>query len=214
MSPGIIKSVTPQMIGGAHKSWINKFNGNLNYGFQIVFEDGTSGSCGSEKTAYPIPVGTEVTYEVATNASGRNNITKISRVEVPGNGFNTGKINPNTNFNGNGKSTYNDPITVKKIGFSMCQSISRNFFIGVGRTPRNLDDINGLAGIFYNWTLDNTVESDPHFREMVSRRYYALQLAVDCMPFSGLEINTKEIVMKAAETLLEPILAFDDGPSY
>ncbi len=212
MSQGKILNVTPQMIGGAHKSWTNKFNGNLNYGFQITFEDGTTGSCGSERTVYPLQVGTEVTYEVATNNSGRNNITKISKVEISGNS--NGKINNNSNFSTNGKSTYNDPATVKKIGFSMCQSISRNFFIGIGRTPRNLDDINGLAGIFYNWTLDNTIESDPHFREMVSRRYYALQLAVDCMPFSGLEITSKEIVMKAAETLLEPILAFDDGPNY
>ena len=31
MSQGIIKSVTPQMVGGIHKSWINKFNGNRNY---------------------------------------------------------------------------------------------------------------------------------------------------------------------------------------
>lgn len=133
MSQGIIKSVTPQMIGGVHKSWTNKFNGNLNYGFQISFEDGTTGSRGSEKTTYPLPLGTEVTFEAATNASGRNNITKISRVEANGNGYNNG----DGKSNGNGKSTYNDPTTVKKIGFSMCQTISRMLFMVPGRKPRN-----------------------------------------------------------------------------
>jgi hypothetical protein len=212
MSQGIIKSVTPQMIGGAHKSWTNKFNGNLNYGFQITFEDGTTGSCGSERTVYPIQVGTEVTYEVATNNSGRNNITKISKVEISGNS--SGKINNNSNFSTNGKSTYNDPATVKKIGFSMCQTISRMFFFGIGRAPRTIDDINGLAGIFYNWTIGDTVESDPHFRDLVSRRYYALQLAVDCIPFAGLEITSKEKVMKAAETFLEPLSIIGDEPQF
>jgi hypothetical protein len=80
MAKGIINSVVPQMIGDVHKSWTNKFNGNQNYGFIITFEDGTTGSCGSEKATYPLPVGTEVTYELTTSTSGRNNITKISNV--------------------------------------------------------------------------------------------------------------------------------------
>ena len=139
MAKGIIKSVVPQMIGEVHKSWTNKFNGNLNYGFIITFEDGTTGSCGSEKTAYPIPMGSEVTYEITTGTNGRSNITKVSKVIINGQQY------PATNGNGNGKSTYNDPDTVKRIGFSMCQTIARMFFTVTGRKPRNLDDLNGLA---------------------------------------------------------------------
>ena len=88
------------------------------------------------------------------------------------------------------------------------------FFVGTGRSPRTLQDINGLAGIFYNWTIGDTVETDPHFRDLISRRYYALQLAVDCIPFSGLEITSKEKVMAAAETFLEPLMAFGDEPQF
>jgi hypothetical protein len=214
MSQGVIKIVTPQMIGGVHRSWINKYNGNLNYGFNIVFEDGTTGICGSEKTSYPLPAGTEVTYDITRSNNGSNNITKIKRLEfampeyLAANGKNGG------NTGGNGKSSYNDPTTVKKIGFSMCQSISRMFFAGTGRKPRNLEDINGLAGIFYNWTVGDTLETDPHFRDQVSRRYYALQLAVECIPFPGLEISSKEKVIEAAENFLQPLMAFSDEPQF
>jgi hypothetical protein len=212
MSQGIIRSVTPQLIGGVHKSWTNKFNGNLNYGFNILFEDGTVGICGSEKTIYPIQPGTEVTFDVTKTNSGGNNITKVKRVEFVNPGYQNG--NGNIPAPVNGKSTYNDPTTIKKIGFSMCQSISRLFFVGVGRNPRTLDDINGLAGIFYNWTVGDTLESDPHFRDLVSRRYYALQLAVDCIPFSGLEITSKEQVMKVADKFLEPLMSIGDEPNF
>jgi hypothetical protein len=212
MAQGKIKSVSPQFFGGVHRSWTNKYNGNINYGFHILFDDGTSGVCGSEKTDYPITPGTEVTYELTKTKSGNNNITKVSRLEFAPQGFSAG--NGNSQTNGTGKSTYNDPTTVKKIGFSMCQSISRLFFQGVGRNPRNLDDINGLAGIFYNWVIGETPENDPHFRDLVSRRYYALQLAVDCIPFPGLAISSKEQVMKAAEVFLEPLMAFEDEPQF
>lgn len=212
MSQGIIKTVIPQMIGSTHKSWINKFNGNVNYGYNITFEDGITGICGSEKPNYPIQCGTEVTFEIAKTAGGSNNITKVKRLEFANPGAPYG--NSAIAVNGNGKSTYNDPTTVKKIGFSMCQTISRMFFTGVGRNPRNLEDINGLAGIFYNWTVGNTVESDPHFRDLVSRRYYALQLAVDCIPFTGLAITSKEQVMAAADVFLQPLMTFGDEPQF
>jgi hypothetical protein len=212
MAKGFIKSVVPQMIGDVHKSWTNKFNGNLNYGFIITFEDGTTGSCGSEKTTYPLPVGTEVTYELATSTSGRNNITKISKV-MP-NGIPNPGANGNGNGNGNGKSTYNDPDTVKRIAFSMCQSIARVFFSMTGRKPRSLDDINGLAAIFYSWVLESTHEADPHFRDLVSRKYYALQLAAECISFPNMGIATKENLMEAADILLEPVMAFGDEPQF
>jgi hypothetical protein len=64
MAQSIIKSVTPQLFGGAHKAWVNKFNGHLNYGFNILFEDGTVGICGSEKIIYPIQPGTKVKYDI------------------------------------------------------------------------------------------------------------------------------------------------------
>ena len=212
MSQGIIKSVTPQMIGGLPKSWINKFNGNINYGFNIAFDDGTVGICGSEKTIYPLQPGIEVTFDITKTNSGGNNITKIKRLEFVNPGYPSG--NGNTGSSNPTKSTFNDPLTVKRIAFSIAQATSRMFFVGTGRSPRTLQDINGLAGIFYNWTIGDTVETDPHFRDLISRRYYALQLAVDCIPFSGLEITSKEKVMAAAETFLEPLMAFGDEPQF
>lgn len=208
MAKGIIKSALPQMIGEVHKSWTNKFNGNLNYGFIITFEDGVTGSCGSEKTTYPLPPGTEVTYELTTGTNGRNNITKVAKVVPNGQSF------PAPGSNGNGKSTYNDPDTVKRIGFSMCQTIARMFFTLTGRNPRTLHDINGLASIFYNWVLDGTNEGDSHFRDVVSRKYYALQLAVECISFPTLGITTKEQVLASADVLLQPVMEFGDEPQF
>ena len=144
MAQGIIKSVTPQMFNGVQQTWQNKYTGKPNYGFYIVFEDGTSGSCGSEKNVYPLQPGTEVTYELSANSNGgSNHITKVKKLEpfagTPLNG----------NGDGNGK-TYNDPGTVKRIAFSMCQTIARQHFTNAYISSRTIEDVNTLAGS-YHW---------------------------------------------------------------
>ncbi len=152
------------------------------------------------------PIGTEVTYELTKTSNESNNITKIKKVEPIGQVGVTG--------NGNIKSNYNDPSVVKRIAFSMCQTISRMFFTYTGRKPRDLEDINGLAGIFYNWVLSGIVQDNPHFRDQVSRCYYSLQLAVECMVFTNLGIASKEQVMDAAEVFLGPLIIFTDEPPF
>ena len=194
MAQSIIKSVTPQMFNGIQQVWQNKFTGKPNYGFNIVFEDGTSGSCGSEKNVYPLQPGTEVTYELSATANGANHITKVKKLEPFG----------GNQVNGNGKS-YNDPGTVKRIAFSMCQAIARLHFTNAGIPPRTIEDVNTLAGIYHKWVTGNIQDNDPHFRDIISRRYYALQLAVECIPFSGLGIARKEQVIESAETFLKPL---------
>jgi hypothetical protein len=191
MSQGTIKIVTPQMQNGVQRTWINKFTGKPNYGFNIVFEDGTAGCCGSEKVNYPLPFGTLVTYEVTVMANGGNNITKVKKVEVAENGS-------------NGKS-YNDPGTVKRIAFSMCQTIARLHFSNAGVQPRTLQDVNTLAGVYHQWVTTSIQDDDPHLRDVISRRYYALQLAVECIPFAGLGIIKKEQVIESAEAFLKPL---------
>ena len=191
MAQGIIKIVTPQMQNGVHRTWVNKFTGKSNYGFNIIFEDGTTGSCGSEKLNYPLPAGTLVTYEVTVMANGNNNITKVKKVEPIENGT-------------NGKS-YNDPDTVKRISFSMCQTIARLHFTNAGIPPRTIEDVNTLAGVYHQWVTTNVQDNDPHLRDIISRRYYALQLAVECIPFSGLGIIRREQVIESAETFLKPL---------
>jgi hypothetical protein len=194
MAQGIIKFITPQMQNGIHRSWQNKFTGKPNFGFNIVFEDGTIGSCGSEKPVYPLPVGTLVTYDVTVMANGTNHITKVKKFEIIENGSSSS----------NGKS-YNDPGTVKRIAFSMCQTIARLHFSNAGIPPRSLEEVNTLAGVYNNWVTTNVQDNDPHFRDIISRRYYALQLAVECIPFSGLGIIKKEQVIESAETFLKPL---------
>ena len=191
MAQGIIKIVTPQMQNGVHRTWVNKFTGKPNYGFNIVFEDGTIGSCGSEKVNYPLPVGTLVTYEVTVMTNGNNNIIKVKKVEPIENGT-------------NGKS-YNDPDTVKRISFSMCQTIARLHFTNAGIPPRTIEDVNTLAGVYHQWVTTNIQDNDPHLRDIISRRYYALQLAVECIPFSGLGIIRREQVIESAEAFLKPL---------
>ena len=191
MAQGTIKIVTPQMQNGVQRTWINKFTGKPNYGFNIVFEDGTAGSCGSEKVVYPLPVGTLVTFEVTVMANGGNNITKVKKVELVETGT-------------NGKS-YNDPDTVMRISFSMCQTIARLHFTNAGIPPRTIEDLNTLAGVYHEWVTTNVQDNDPHLRDIISRRYYALQLAVECIPFSGLGIIRREQVIESAETFLKPL---------
>ena len=199
MAQSIIKSVTPQMFNGIQQVWHNKFTGKPNYGVNISFEDGISGNCASEKNVYPLQPGTEVTYELS-GTNGSNHITKVKKVEPVA-------VNPgygNVNGNGNGK-TYNDPGTVKRIAFSMCQAIARLHFFNAGIPPRTIEDVNTLAGIYHQWVTANIQDNDPHFRDIISRRYYALQLAVECIPFTGLGIAKKEQVIESAETFLKPL---------
>lgn len=182
------------MQNGVQRSWQNKYTGKLNYGFNIVFEDGTVGSCGSEKAVYPLSIGTLVTYEIAPMANGSNNITKVKKVEIHENGN-----------NGNNGKSYNDPVVVKRIAFSMCQTIARLHFNNAGIAPKSLEEVNTLAKVYNQWVTANIQESDPHFRDIISRRYYALQLAVECIPFSGLGITRKEKVIESAEAFLKPL---------
>jgi hypothetical protein len=190
MTQGTIQSVTPQLKNGEHASWVNKYTGKINYGFTIQFEDGTVGSCGSEKTTYPYAPGTQVTYEISHRNNGSHHITKVKKVD--GNG------------NGNGRS-YNDPVFVKRIAFSMCQTIARLHYANAGVSPKSPQEVNKLAGIYNQWVTANIAEDEPHYRDLVSRRYYALQLAVECIPFTDLGIARKEQVIQAAETFLEPL---------
>ncbi|MBC8313946.1 MAG: hypothetical protein H8E51_00450 [Bacteroidetes bacterium] len=194
MKKGIIKAVTPQIQDGVHKSWINKYTGKPNYGFTILFEDGTTGYCGSEKTIYPLAVGTLVTYEMSSKPNGSTHITKVKRFENNGNG----------KSNNNGRS-YNDPVTVKRIAFSMCQTIARMHFANAEIPPKSPQEVNQLAGIYNEWVTSDIPETDPHFRDLISRRYYALQLAVECIPFTDLGIMRKEHVIETAETFLKPV---------
>ena len=194
MGQSIIKFISPQMQNGIQRSWQNKFTGKLNYGFIIVFEDGTIGNCGSEKAVYPLMVGTMVTYEVTSMANGTNHITKVKKVETNENGS-----------NGNNGKSYNDPVVVKRIAFSMCQTIARMHFNNAGIAPKNLEEVNTLAKVYHGWVTSNIQDNDPHFRDIISRRYYALQLAVDCIPFTTLGISKKEKVIESAETFLKPL---------
>jgi len=197
MATSIIKSVTPQIQNGVQRSWTNKFTGKANYGFIISFADGITGNCGSEKTIYPLPVGTEITYEITTTTTGMNLISKVKKVEEIA--LASGK-------------TYNDPDTVKRVAFSMCQTIARQHYTNTGVSPRNLQDVIGLARIYNNWVISNIADNDPHFRDNISRKYYALQLAVDCIPFSSLGILRKEQVIESAETFLKPLMEIGNEP--
>jgi len=178
------------MQNGFHRSWQNKFTGKLNYGFNIQFEDGTTGTCASENMIYPLAIGTQVSYEVTTQGNAPSHITKIKKLE------------PNASSNGR---SYNDPVVVKRVAFSMCQTIARLHFANAGIPPRSPEEVNKLASIYNDWVLNGVPETDPHVRDLISRKYYALQLAVECIPFSGMGIRKKEQVIEAAETFLKPV---------
>ncbi|MBE0647289.1 MAG: hypothetical protein IH596_05875 [Bacteroidales bacterium] len=62
-----------------------------------------------------------------------------------------------------------------------------------------------MAGIYNQWVTANLDDNDPHFRDLISRRYYALQLAVECIPFTELGILRREQVIETAETFLQPL---------
>jgi len=194
MPQGTIKSITPQMKNGVQASWLNRYTGKTNFGYTIIFEDGITGYCGSEKTNYPLPEGTQVTYEMSAKANGSSHITKIQKVEENGNGkpFSNGR-------------SYNDPVTVKRIAFSMCQTIARMHFANAGIPPKSPQEVNQLAEIYNRWVTADISENDPHFRDLISRRYYALQLAVECICFTDLGIMKREQVIEAAETFLKPV---------
>jgi len=72
-------------------------------------------------------------------------------------------------------------------------------FYNAGIPPRTIEDVNTLAGIYHKWVTATYRINDPHFRDIISRRYYALQLAVECIPFTGLGIAKKEQVIESAE---------------
>lgn len=202
MPQSIIKSVNAEFQNGVHRTWMNRFTNKPNYGYTITFENGVTGDCAAASSpTFPIAIGTEVTYESApkTNGSGTS-ITKIKKLEVaPGQGYSQGTSAPA------GKSSYNDPTTTKRISFSMCQAIAQKQFTNAGREPDGIEQLNALAGYYHAWVISDLPVSDPQYRDKISRKYYALQLAVDCIPFKALLLDKKESIIQAAEELLHPV---------
>lgn len=182
-----------RIINGEHRSYSGQ-KGKM-WSFNIEFSNGTKGECSSTREEGAYRVGDVVTFETSEGQYGTR-VSNIKKVQANG----------NTNIV---KSTYNDPQTVKDIALSVCQSSAIKQFEFQMIEPKKLEDINTIAKFYQAWCVKDIPESDPKYRDKVSRRYYALQQAIECMKFPshGLVKETiKEsapLILKAADTMLE-----------
>lgn len=182
-----------RIVDGMHRSFTTQ-RGKM-WAFNIEFSNGTKGECSSTKEEGSYKAGDVVTFDAAEGQYGMK-ISNIKKVQTGG----------NTNIV---KSTYNDPQTVKDIALSVCQSFAIKQFEFQMIEPKKLEDINAVAKFYQAWCVKDIPESDPKYRDKVSRRYYALQQAIECMKFPShglIKETIKEsvpLIIKAAETMLE-----------
>lgn len=205
MSTAKIVSVEPSKTADGHRHWVNKISGKINYGFVMTLDNGDVGDCASEKTSYPLGPGTVITYEKKEKDSrpGEYNFTKIKKADIqPGNG------------NGNGtKSTYNDPMVVKKIAIGMCQSAAVAMVKYLHASVSSAHQINKLALYFSDWVLRGVDPTTPNYRDIISRKYYAITIAVECVPIPDMKVTTRERVIEVAEGFMEPFNMLDENAS-
>ena len=178
---------------GVHRSFSTQ-RGNM-WAFNIEFSNGTKGECSSTKEEGSYKAGDVVSFDAKESNYGMK-ISNIKKVQTGG----------NTNIV---KSSYNDPQTVKDIALSVCQSCSIKQFEYQMKEPVPVTDINKLAKYYQAWCLKDIAEADPKYRDKVSRKYYALQQAIECMKFPSLSLCKEKIneavpeIIKIAESMLE-----------
>lgn len=98
------------------------------------------------------------------------------------------------------KSTYNDPDEIKKIAMSICIAQAIKFFEAsekIDETKKTENDIIGAAKLLYNWVID----VDEISRDVVSRRWYAIEQAIDFCKITG-TIDEKNKIKDVAESFL------------
>jgi len=194
MAQSTIKSINPKYDeSGDQRTW--SAQGKKFYDLVVIFADGTSGDCSSLKPGGNYKEGDMVLY-TATDNSKCTNGKKI-------------RIEKKVDSDGGGKS-YNDPLTVNKIALSICQTIAVKHYLLAKVNPSTKEEINTLAEWYNNWVISNISSTNPSYRDTISRRYYALQLAVECLQFPTLGIAKKDQVVEMAETFLIPINNIDN----
>lgn len=184
-----------RVIDGVHRSYTSQM-GKTMWSFNIEFSNGTKGECSSTKEdgASGYKVGDVVTFD-ATEGQYGTRISNIKKVQSNGNQTIA-------------KSSYNDPQTVKDIALSVCQSCSIKQFEYQMKDPKEVDDINKVAKYYQAWCIKDIAESDPKYRDKVSRKYYALQQAIECMKFPSLNLCRDKIneaipeILKIADKML------------
>lgn len=185
-----IQEVTPKIVSGAHKTWSGK-DGEPMWTYNVKFSSGEPGEFNSKSNTSPFDVGQLV--EITDKKDEGKYGVKYKLRKYTENKFTPGS-----------KSTYNDPKTVRNIAAGMAQSIARLHFELANVTPQSEDpyeDFQKLCDLYYNWIIDGVTEGD-EYRDQISRRYYTLQLAVECIKLPVFEIKKSNTVIAGAERLL------------
>lgn len=182
-----------RVVEGVHRSYTSQM-GKKMWSFNIEFSNGSKGECSSTKEDGSYKVGDIVTFDSVEGQYG----TRISNIK---------KVQSNANQQV-AKSSYNDPQTVKEIALSVCQSCSIKQFEYQMKEPKEVEDLNKVAKYYQAWCIKDIAESDPKYRDKVSRRYYALQQAIECMKFPSLGLCKDKIneavpeIIKVADKML------------
>jgi uncharacterized membrane protein YkoI len=192
---GIIKSVTPEMENGKHKTWSQ--NGKTYYRFNIEFEDGTKGSASGQKDTFRFDNGNEVTYNTKNTQGGLyisvTGLTENSKA---------GRPQPSGSGSTFSKSSYNDPETVKARAFGLMQEAAIQQFKNTEKTITDLNHINVLATYYFKWVTADIPETEPKYADKVSAKQYAILRAVECISITESTIKTKEQVLGTAAIFL------------
>ena len=197
MNTDIIQEQSAKIVNGVHHSWSSQ--GNTYFTFNVKFNSGGSGEFSAKSNTSPFQVNEKV--EITKEVKSDKYATKYSIKKIKDEGQGGG----GSGYTPGAKSTYNDPKTVRDISMGMCQSIALDTFINARITPKTIEDVNTLATHYDNWVRAGLTENEPGFRDKVSRKYYALQLASKMIgKFDEYPIPGSGRVIEIAETFMIP----------
>ena len=191
----IINNIQPKMKDGRHESFTNKM-GKPMYVFTCTIEGEGDGEFYSTMPTAKWTNGMKISYEVSSEsrAHGGKRFTKINEITAGGT-----------------TRSYNDPVNAKRMALSMAHTCAnatvRNLEARGFEVPySSIGDIFTIAHKYYHWiTAAETVDD----RDILSRKWYAVQYAVDAILckkiFDDISVSTDK-VLQIAQTVFDDVM--------
>jgi len=182
MKKSKIKSFSPNIVGGQHKSWTGGPSNIPYYEFHIEMENGDKGIASSSKTEPSWKIGVEYTYEIKQFSNYAPKISQLKQVKAAVKG-------------------YNDPEGTKKIAMSVAQSSAVDTFRILNITPVSKEDRDEMAWAYYSWIVGDGIED----RSEVSLRWNAIIRGVTIIPLlsSSMLLQLQEQKVSATPVVID-----------
>lgn len=193
-----IKHIKP-MMNGETQAFYQTRQGGINWKFWIILADGREGILEKKKQDLPFKDGDVVDTLISKIGTGTTH--KFQKMVL---WVDPTKAGPGTHTT----RSYGDPKVSMPMAMSMAKTILHKVLIhSIGLSMEfTEEDFYNYSNFFYLWITRNEEETD---RDILGRRWYSLEQAVDCIPLpkfnltADLEEGTGRIIKPLRTKIIE-----------